>query len=769
MALKDFNYKQFFFDHGERIGLGVAGAITLLLVLTLFIPGSGLFLLGSAGANADVLTKASEGVENGLRSDQPTDADKPADPHDKLVAFNFNIIDPTAAKGYMVADLFDAGRAGQAGRQMPNLYQPTESQVALVRMQLPTLEFTNDLEYVLTLKNAPTTAPGGAMPGGSSMPNSAAVGRMFAGGPRGGLDPRAALMGKGARDFRARGILRDRNETQEKEEKDYESEWVKVSTLGDKSTAVKFAEKAYPLRVAEIVASFPYKDQVREFREKLRLPSDEAVLTETSLEEDKDGRKQNAFRFLGVTIQRRQLDAAGKPVGDKDGWAPLDLDGTYKPLVILDGKRFEEEDARLQPVIFPGLVMKKLVTLGSRRTPPLDEYPKIEEKLPALKATLDALEKQPDAVIARPALTNDPGNIFEDQGGGPPNGPNGMGPGLPPGPGGSIPPGGSTPPRLAPPGGSFPPGGSIPPGGSFRPPYGPGGLKPGQELAVPDACLIRLFDVTVEPGKTYEYRMQVRMANPNYHRTESASQTYADATELPTDSWYVLPQKLRVPNDLHYYAVDQKALDAKEPKPAAEPGKEKEPKLPSPPLQPNQTALQIHRWVDYLHPKNRIDLPVGDWVIAERAVVGRGEPIGPQRVEVPYWRTTQDRFTLATDVPPPKPGYPPRLPPSVDVPFVPEGEAPVVVDFRGGDVTYQRTHPKTDDSAAPADRPPAIQDKAPLEVLLLTPDGKLLAHDSANDVPDPVRVKRLQEVRDWIKDVKNSKAGGSDNTNPFGK
>ena len=85
------------------------------------------------------------------------------------------------------------------------------------------------------------------------------------------------------------------------------------ATLSDnKSAAVKFAEQAYPLRIAEIVASFPYKDQVREFREKLRLPSDAAVLSELSLEEDKDGRKQNAFRFLGVTIQRRQLDAAGQ-------------------------------------------------------------------------------------------------------------------------------------------------------------------------------------------------------------------------------------------------------------------------------------------------------------------------------------------------------------------------------------------------------------------------------------------------------------------------
>ena len=216
--------------------------------------------------------------------------------------------------------------------------------------------------------------------------------------------------------------------------------------------------------------------------------------------------------------------------------------------------------------------------------------------------------------------------------------------------------------------------------------------------------------------------------------------------------------------------MDQKELDAKAPKDyGAGKDKDKELKLPALPVQSNQTVLQIHRWVDYLHPKNRIDLPVGDWVIAERAVVTRGEPIGPQRVEVPYWRTTQDRFTMATDVPPPKAGHPAKLPPSVEVPFVPESEAPVVVDFRGGDVTYKRTHPKTDDPAAAADQPPAIQDKAPLEVLLITPDGKLLAHDSANDIPDPQRVERLNKVRDWIKEVKNSKAGGQDNTNPLGK
>ena len=752
MALKDFNIKQFVLEKGERVGLGVAGVIALLLVLTLFIPGMG-FLSGSAGANADVLAKAADGVENGLRTNQPTDADKPEDPTNKLVAFNFTIIDPAAAKDYAVAVLGETRPGSRAGRHLPDLYLPRESQVALVRLQLPALVFDSKFEYLETLKGAPTSGAG--VPPGGSMPSAGSMSAMLNSPSKNtGYNPQTAFQSPYAQmAMKQRGVFGDRGAANAKEEeKDFTIEWKKIADLTKDLTNVKLAEQPYPLRAAEIVAAFPYKDQVREFREKLRLPSDAAVLTEMSLETTKEGRPLNAFRFLGINVERRQVDAEGKPVGGKEGWAPLDLEGTYKPLVILDGKRFEDEDPKLRPLMFPGLVMKKLVTLGSRHTPPLDEYPKVEDQLPSLTATLDALNKKPDAVIPRPALT-DPGNVFADDASlNQVPGPNGM----MPGPAGSMPPGGSTGPA-----------GSMPMPGM---PYGLDSLKPGQELAVPDACLIRLFDVTVEAGKTYEYRMKVRMANPNYHRPDAASQGYADDTDLPTKDWYVLPQKVTVPQDLYYYAVDQKELDAKEPKDKEkDKDKEKELKLPQPQPKDNQTVIQIHRWVDYLHPKNRIDLPVGDWVIAERAVVTRGEPIGPQRVEAPYWRTTQDKFVMASDLPPPRPsGPPPKIPPSVEVPFAPDGEAPLVVDFAGGAVNYQRTHPKTDDAAAPADQPLKVDDKAPLQVLIMTGDGKLLAHDSARDATDPVRVKRVQDVRDWIQNVKNNKSGGADSTNPFG-
>ena len=745
MALKDINFKQLVLEKGERVGLAAAAVIALVLVLTLFIPGMG-FLSGSASGNADVLTKAADGVEKGLRDNTPSDADKPEDPTNKLVAFNFTIIDPNAAKGYGIAGLFQPLRGGSAGRQMPTLYLPNESQVALVRLQLPALVFDNKFEYLETLKGAPTTGGPGAPAAGSMAASAGSTGAALNKMPS-SYNPQTALKSSPyAQMLAKRGLYGDRGAANaEKAEKDYDTEWVAISKMDKNLGGVQLAEQAYPLRTAEIAAAFPYKDQLREFREKLRLSSDAAVLSEMSLETSKDGRPMNAFRFLGVTIQRRQLDAQGKPVGggDKEGWAPLDLDGTYKPLVILDGKRFEDEDPKLRPVILPGLVMKKLVTLGSRRTPALDEYPKVEDQLPSLAATVEALNKRPDAIIGKSALT-DAGNVFADDQSLQQTGPNGM-----------------TPPGFTPPAGSGPAGvGSSGPAGSGPASFGPEGLKPGQELAIPDACLIRLFDVTVEPGKTYEYRMQVRMANPNYHRTDAASQGYADEPELPTKSWYVLPQKLTVPPDLYYYAVDQKELDARD--------KDKEPRLPMQLLKDNQTVMQIHRWVDYLHTKSRTDLPIGDWVIAERAVVMRGEPVGPQRVEVPYWRTTQDKFVMASDLPPKPPPALAKYPPSVEVPFAPEGDVPIVVDFAGGDVTYRRTHPRTDDAAA-ADQPPVIQDKAPLQVVLMTSDGKLLAHNAANDAPDPERVQRLKDVREWIQNVKNNKSGGPANTDLFGK
>jgi hypothetical protein len=49
---------------------------------------------------------------------------------------------------------------------------------------------------------------------------------------------------------------------------------------------------------------------------------------------------------------------------------------------------------------------------------------------------------------------------------------------------------------------------------------------------VPDHCLLRVIDVTVQPGKVYPYRLRVRMANPNYGRQDVAAPELARDREI---------------------------------------------------------------------------------------------------------------------------------------------------------------------------------------------------------------------------------------------
>src|SRR5262249_33560162 len=51
----------------------------------------------------------------------------------------------------------------------------------------------------------------------------------------------------------------------------------------------------------------------------------------------------------------------------------------------------------------------------------------------------------------------------------------------------------------------------------------PGVLGTDEAPSVPEYVLVRFFDFTIKPGETYEYRVQVRMANPNYQRTRDVA------------------------------------------------------------------------------------------------------------------------------------------------------------------------------------------------------------------------------------------------------
>src|SRR5262249_42079304 len=144
-------------------------------------------------------------------------------------------------------------------------------------------------------------------------------------------------------------------------------EWVNVERLLDAPRIVRIPETIRPVRHAIIVAAFPYQAQVNEFRARLRLASDKDVLDEKSKETTSGAESVplQAFRFLGVDAERRSLDRLGKPLdvqrGD-NGWEPIDVAASFKPLVLLSNRRTEPEDTfrrkdkevSFDRVVFPG-------------------------------------------------------------------------------------------------------------------------------------------------------------------------------------------------------------------------------------------------------------------------------------------------------------------------------------------------------------------------------------------------------------------------------
>jgi hypothetical protein len=65
------------------------------------------------------------------------------------------------------------------------------------------------------------------------------------------------------------------------------------------------AVKPWPVWMAGITASFPYKAQLEEFQQKLQKAGINDVLAEEALEADDQKPTPKAFRFLGVNLERR--------------------------------------------------------------------------------------------------------------------------------------------------------------------------------------------------------------------------------------------------------------------------------------------------------------------------------------------------------------------------------------------------------------------------------------------------------------------------------
>jgi hypothetical protein len=448
----------------------------------------------------------------------------------------------------------------------------------------------------------------------------------------------------------------------------------------EKDTKLTPADLPRAVRMALIAASFPLRRQVEEFRSKLGLASLQEVLEE--------GYPEPAFRFLGVDLERRVLDDRGAPVTN---YAPVDLQGSYRPWMLHSGLRFEADYRRLAPLCFPGLVMPRLQLFtgagpkGGQRT----QYPPVEDQLQNLKATLARLHP---ARIAGPyARSEESLDVFTSS----------LGRDLP------------SPPR-------------------FR--------QPRQTAVVVEHCLVRVLDTTIEPGQTYQYRLRVRLANPNQERKDVATAPKAQSAELPPGPWYEIPQKVVVPPELLWYVVDQKEVEG-----GAYTG------LGSTEAAQHdrKVILQLHRWMDSLPVSGRdnSEVIVGGWYVAERVAIYRGEPIGGQvYIDLPCWRFETEVLALPSDGFDQKRGrlvnFGPNQIGSID--------DPLLVDFEGGHQVHRK-------SAGPGKD--KVLDTSTYEVLALSGTGKLLSHKAPTDLNDTTRLETLRAWRSLVREARSSPQG----------
>src|SRR4051812_3615178 len=117
------------------------------------------------------------------------------------------------------------------------------------------------------------------------------------------------------------------------------------------------------------------------------------------------------------------------------------------------------------------------------------------------------------------------------------------------------------------------------------------------------------------------------MANPNYNREDVASTAYKTEKELESREWFELKDTVRVPPETIYYAVDEMQPNSKEKPPPQSPRAEMWDRRKEPTPRDHYVCFQLHRWL----PEAAIDgilTPIGDWAIADRVFVARGEAVG---------------------------------------------------------------------------------------------------------------------------------------------
>jgi hypothetical protein len=590
----------------------------------------------------------------------------------------------------------------------------------------------------------------GMMPGGGGM-----MGGML-GGRGGGGRSLVNLQGAG------RGLDRNALGTRDSKDKDQKKDnaWVPIDDLGNLND-VRLADRVLPLHMAIFEGSYPLKKELEEYRAALHLPNDQAAFQE--------------LHFAGFEVQRREVGLDGQPAIGPDGkpstWYDFQFEQAFLQVIRANGKRWDKtHDEELSLVRFDGLAMRLPEQFEN------STYPSAfaQGKLRQLKAAIEGIKnkEQVAEAIKDSRFSDVTGEeIYNTQDTNPNQQQSNVGGGAVPKTGGAGGAGGAGATGAPKPGatgaaGKFGGTGANTPGAAMKPDGGGGGanVQPikgagsgamaekmlagalgGTRSAVelPEYCLLRFIDVTVEPGKTYEYRFQIKVKNPNYERVNEVAYKDLAKDRIIKSKWFEVGKRITIPNDFQYYAVDMKEIDRKQWE-----------RYPVP--QKDQVAMLLERWVDHFNPsdgRGAEDYPIGDWAV-QQVNFSRGEYVGGKYLtQMAIWDFYEEEFVLAT-----RPNS--RNQRSVMMPFTEsDTECPILVHFEGGTVTFSK----------PDERRPVEDVGIPREVVLLSPEGKLIVRNSVDDRENKAREEhlnswwnRIDEVNKKAKEKKDAEKG----TNP---
>lgn len=249
---------------------------------------------------------------------------------------------------------------------------------------------------------------------------------------------------------------------------------------------------------------------------------------------------------------------------------------------------------------------------------------------------------------------------------------------------------------------------------------------PEQSGQIPEFIPIRFIDVDLPTdnvgGATFEYRLRVVLDNPNYKQEKLVAAPEFAKDEVLNGAWSAPTRVTFEPDSMIFAGERERAKGSTD-------DREKD-KVP----------VQLHKWLGKVETVDRSDRDytiVGDWWI-ERLLVGRGEHIGRSPDLAPPANETNlvQWVSHALDTVQQKIGA--DVQKKTRTPDLYTNS--ILVDFEGG--SYQSFRSAINNNNKKED--------VPAEVLILEPDGRLIARHISEDRNDEGRKQRFDHWKTWI-------------------